>query len=101
MSTDSLLEKSRRAGQEQVFAFRDQLSPTARRQLAAEAAEIDLDEIARLADTLLGANQAAGIDLTGLAPAGYAKRPEHGGKQADWDKARAVGEDALRAGRVA
>jgi UDP-N-acetylglucosamine/UDP-N-acetylgalactosamine diphosphorylase len=41
------------------------------------------------------------VDLAGLAPAPYEKRPEHGGDAAAWAKAKAAGEDALRGGRVA
>ena len=37
--------------------------------------------------------------LTSLVP--YEKRPEHGGDAAAWAKAKAMGEEALRAGRVA
>ncbi len=96
-----LIETFRRANQGQVFAFFDQLSPEQQKQLLAEAAEIDLAEVDRLTKTLLAKNAAAGVDLTDLTPAPYEKRPEHGGDAAAWAKAKAAGEDALRAGRVA
>ena len=96
-----LIEKFRHAGQGQVFAFFDQLAPEAQRRLLDEAAEIDLAEVDRLTRTLLAKNTAAGVDLAGLAPAPYEKRPEHGGDAAAWVRAKAAGEVALRAGRVA
>lgn len=99
-TTHPLIEKFQRAGQAQVFAFYDQLSPDAQKRLLDEAAEIDLEEIDRLTTTLLKGG-AAGVNLDGLTPAPYEKRPEHGGDAAAWAKAKRAGEDALRAGRVA
>jgi UDP-N-acetylglucosamine/UDP-N-acetylgalactosamine diphosphorylase len=96
-----LIEKFRLAGQAQVFAFFDRLAPDAQRQLLAEAAEIDLAEVDRLTRTLLAKGAATGLDLEGLAPAPFEKRPEHGGDAAAWSQAKAAGEMALRAGRVA
>jgi UDP-N-acetylglucosamine/UDP-N-acetylgalactosamine diphosphorylase len=101
MATDPLIEKFRAAGQGQVFAFFDQLAPDAQQRLLAEAAEIDLGEIARLTRTLLAADAAAGVNLTGLEPAPYESLPANGGDAAAWAKAKAAGEAALRAGRVA
>lgn len=98
---DPLIEKFRQAGQGQVFAFWDRLAPDARRRLLGEAGEIDLGEIERLTRTLLGHGAAAGVDLAGLAPAPYEPRPENGGDADGWAKAKAAGETALRAGRVA
>ncbi len=99
--THPIIEKFQRAGQGQVFAFFGQLTPGEQRRLLDEAAEIDLDEVAELTRTLLSKGAVAGVNLEGLAPAPYEKRPEHGGDAAAWAKAKAVGEEALRAGRVA
>ncbi len=96
-----LIEKFQRAGQAQVFAFFDRLPPSAQHHLLAEAAEIDLAEVDRLTRTLLAKGAATGVDLEGLAPAPYEKRPEQGGDAAAWATAKAAGEAALRAGRVA
>ena len=96
-----LIEKFRHAGQSQVFAFFDRLAPEAQRRLLDEAAEIDLTEVDRLTRTLLAPHAAAGVDLSDLAPAPYERRPEHGGDAAAWARAKAAGEAALRAGRVA
>ncbi|MSU70189.1 MAG: UDPGP type 1 family protein [Opitutaceae bacterium] len=101
MSPDHLIAAFQRAGQAQVFAFFDRLSPAARRKLLEEAAEIDLAEIDRLNRTLVARKAAVGANLDGLAPAPYERRPEHGGSASEWAKAKAAGEAALRAGRVA
>jgi UDP-N-acetylglucosamine/UDP-N-acetylgalactosamine diphosphorylase len=101
MALHPLIEKFRQAGQGHVFAFFDELEPEAQRHLLGEAAEVDLDEIARLTHTLLTGPSAAGVNLEGLAPAPYERRPEHGGEAAAWAKAKAAGEAALQAGRVA
>jgi UDP-N-acetylglucosamine/UDP-N-acetylgalactosamine diphosphorylase len=100
MATHPLIEKFQRAGQAQVFAFFDQLPPAGQKRLLEEAREIDLEEVANLTRTLLG-QQAASVNLDGLAPAPYEPRPEHGGDAAAWARAKTAGEDALRAGRVA
>ncbi len=99
-SSHPLLESFARAGQGQVFAHWDDLSEAERAALAQQAAEIDLDEVTRLTRTLLG-HCAAAVDLAGLEPAPYVSRPENGGDGAAWTRARAAGEEALRAGRVA
>ncbi|MCX6951476.1 MAG: UTP--glucose-1-phosphate uridylyltransferase, partial [Verrucomicrobia bacterium] len=97
-----LIDTFQRAGQAQVFAFFDRLAPDAQKRLLEEAAEVDLAEVARLHRSLVAKSDgAAGVDLTGLAPAPYEKRPEHGGDAVAWAKAKATGEAALRAGRVA
>ena len=97
----SLIEQFQRAGQAQVFAFFDRLDAAQQQRLLAEAAEIDLAEIDRLNRTLLQKSAAAGVDLTDLTPAPYEPVPEHGGRAAAWADAKAAGEAALRAGRVA
>lgn len=96
-----LIEKYRRAGQGQVFAFFDRLNPQEREKLLAEAAEIDLQEIDQLNRTLIAKGGASALDLSGLAPAPYEKLPENGGDREAWQRAKAEGEKALRAGRVA
>jgi UDP-N-acetylglucosamine/UDP-N-acetylgalactosamine diphosphorylase len=101
MAIHPLIEKFQRAGQGQVFAFFDRCSTEEQKQLLEEAREIDLEEIAHLTKTLLAKGAATGVNLAGLAPAPYEQRPEHGGDAAAWAKAKAAGEAALRAGRVA
>jgi UDP-N-acetylglucosamine/UDP-N-acetylgalactosamine diphosphorylase len=97
----ALIESFRRAGQGQVFAFFDKLAPEARARLVAEAAEINLGEVEGLVRTLVSVGGAPAVDLEGLKPAPYERLPAHGGNAAEWSKSKAVGEAALRAGRVA
>jgi UDP-N-acetylglucosamine/UDP-N-acetylgalactosamine diphosphorylase len=123
LSSHTLIAAFTAAGQGQVFACWEHLVPDARARLLAQAAEIDLAVIARLNRTLLGVDAAGPItipttsearpqgparhdsppaaDLAGLAPAPFEPRPENGGDSAAWAAARATGEAALRAGRVA
>jgi UDP-N-acetylglucosamine/UDP-N-acetylgalactosamine diphosphorylase len=101
MATFPLIETFQRAGQGHVFAFFNQLPAAGQQALLAEAAEIDLDELAQLTRTLLAKNPAASADFGELAPAPYVPLPESGGDATAWAQAKAVGEAALRAGRVA
>ena len=102
MTTEALISAYRAAGQEQVFAFWGELNSNERGQLAAQAAEIDLAEVARLNRSLvLKSDGAAGVNLDGLAPAPCERLPDKGGDTAKWVQAKAAGEAALRAGRVA
>ncbi len=101
MSTSPLIETFQQAGQGQVFAFWEGLSPEEQENLLAQAGEIDLAEIAELKRTLLDKDASAALDLEGLEPAPYEPLPEHGGDAAAWSEARERGEEALRAGRVA
>ena len=97
-----LVATFQQAGQGHVFAFFDRLSPDEQARLLSEAAEIDLSEVDRLNRTLVvPTGAAAGVDLTGLAPAPYQPVVAHGGDAAAWQRANVAGEAALRAGRVA
>ncbi|MDR1789508.1 MAG: UDPGP type 1 family protein [Opitutaceae bacterium] len=102
METSTLINAFNNAGQGHVFAFFNELDGEAKRRLLEQAAEVDLEEIARLNATLLGGGAGAREDLfSGLAPAPYEKLPENGGDLAAWRAAKAAGEAALRAGQVA
>ncbi|MDR1011812.1 MAG: UDPGP type 1 family protein [Opitutaceae bacterium] len=101
MATPEIIEAFQRAGQGHVFAFHDELDAAARERLLADAAEIDLAEIARLHKTLVAGNASFAASLDGLTPAPYEPLPEHGGDPAAWAAAKTAGETALRAGRVA
>jgi UDP-N-acetylglucosamine/UDP-N-acetylgalactosamine diphosphorylase len=98
---EALIESFRRAGQGQVFAFFNRLPPDSRTRLLEEAAEIDLGEVDRLVRTLVNSGGSKAIDLEGLAPAPFERLPGHGGEAPSWAAAKAAGESALRAGRVA
>jgi len=101
MAASNLIEKFQQAGQGQVFKFHAELSAESQAHLLEQAAEIDLEEIARLKRELIDAPDGAGVDLSDLEPAPYEARPEHGGDAAAWQEAHALGSEALRAGRVA
>ena len=98
-----IIESFQRAGQGHVFAFLDELDPAARRRLLADAAEIDLAEIARLHASLVAGAPAtaSAAGYAGLTPAPYIPLPRHGGDPSGWLAAKAAGENALREGRVA
>ena len=101
-SPHPLIARFQAAGQGQVFAFFDELAPDAQARLLAEAGEIDLAEVDRLNRTLVArGGAAAGVNLAGLAPAPFEPLPANGGDAAAWQRAKAAGEAALRAGRVA
>lgn len=101
MNHDALIAKFNAAGQGQVFAFWSCLDAAARDALAAQAAEIDLDEVARLHRTLIVQKGATATDFSSLEPYPCEPLPAHGGDATKWSAARAAGEAALRAGRVA
>jgi UDP-N-acetylglucosamine/UDP-N-acetylgalactosamine diphosphorylase len=101
MAKPELIETFEQAGQGHVFAFFEQLDSTAREALLEQAAEIDLEEIARLKTDLIDAKASAGEDWSRLQPAPFEARPENGGNEAAWTEAHVQGEEALRAGRVA
>src|SRR5262245_38135360 len=101
MNSEQLKASFTAAGQEQVFSFWPQLNATERDALAAQAAEIDLAEIARLHQTLVAKTGGAGVSLDGLTPAPFTKLVEHGGHASEWTQATAAGEAALRGGKVA
>ncbi len=102
MAQHPIIELFQCAGQAHVFAFFDRLSAVEQKQLLADAAEVDLAEVAQLYRSLVAKSEGAvGVNLAGLAPAPYEKRPEYGGDAAAWAQAKAAGELALRGGRVA
>ena len=98
----SLLAKFESAGQGQVFKFWDHLNGPERDVLLQQAGEIDLGAIDSLARTLLGPDEGERFrDYSGLEPAPYISHPAQGGNPQAWKEATAVGEEALRSGRVA
>ncbi|MBK8478420.1 MAG: UDPGP type 1 family protein [Opitutaceae bacterium] len=101
METTQLIESFTNAGQGHVFRFWNELSPADQAQLAEQAREIDLAEVARLNDTLVRSSTGAAVDLADLEPAPYVSLPQNGGDAVAWASARQLGEEALRAGRVA
>jgi len=100
MENPQLLDAFTSAGQGHVFRFWRELSPAQQAGLLEQAREIDLAEVAALNASLVRNPSGAALDLAGLAPAPYTPLAGNGGDAAAWTKARAVGEEALRAGRV-
>ena len=99
--SDQLRSQFDAAGQGHVFRFFDELTPEGQDALVAQAASIDLEELAGLVDTLVlgsGGHDAGFEDMT---PCPYVPLPESGGDAAQWERAKVTGEDAIRAGRVA
>jgi UDP-N-acetylglucosamine/UDP-N-acetylgalactosamine diphosphorylase len=101
MNFDELIATYNTAGQGQVFAHWASLTPDERAELAAQAAEIDLAEVDRLNRSLVFKASGGGANLDGLSPAPCIRLPANGGNVAEWAKAKATGEAALRNGRVA
>jgi UDP-N-acetylglucosamine/UDP-N-acetylgalactosamine diphosphorylase len=101
MTPESIRQAYRNAGQDQVFHFFDQLDPAAQEKLLRQAAAIDLTEIDHLVNTLVRASGGSSVNVAGVEPAPYIPLPRAGGDAAQWAAAKAVGEEALRAGRVA
>jgi UDP-N-acetylglucosamine/UDP-N-acetylgalactosamine diphosphorylase len=102
MEINKLITDFTAAGQAHVFAFWDKLGAAERANLAAQAAEVDLAEIARLHRTLVAESPGAGgPSFERLQPAPYVKLPAHGGSADKWARARAAGEAMLRGGHVA
>src|SRR6267154_6545087 len=98
MNFDQLIAHYNAAGQGQVFAHWASLTAAERAELAAQAAEIDLAEIAQLNQSLVFKTSGGGANLDGLSPAPCVRLPANGGDAAEWTKAGATGEAALRAG---
>ena len=97
-----LIQTYRDAGQGHVFHFFDQLSETEQRQLLADASEIDLEELKALTSALVLQKKTVDVhSFDGLKPATFEALPKKGGSAKLWSLAREIGEDALKAGRVA
>jgi UDP-N-acetylglucosamine/UDP-N-acetylgalactosamine diphosphorylase len=101
MASHPLIAAFQQAGQGHVFAHFEGLGAAQQAELLADAAEVDLAEVAQLNRTLVQASAAAGVDLSDLAPAPFEALPKNGGEAAAWAEAKRLGEEALRAGRVA
>ncbi|MEM7698757.1 MAG: UDPGP type 1 family protein [Verrucomicrobiota bacterium] len=86
-----------------VFGFADQLEPEALAKLESQASDIDLDEVERLVETLVKSDGGGGESIGNeIAPAPFVPLPHSANGEPDrWAAARELGEEALRAGRVA
>ena len=84
-------------GQEHVLRFWDRLDPDAQRRLAGQAASLDLPALVRGYRATRQASTASGK----LEPPAVEALPDRGGDAGARAEARQVGEELLRAGRVA
>lgn len=89
------------AGQGQVFAFWDSLEKEQKDRLLSDAREIDLKELDQLVATLIKGAESVETDYSAFQPAPYTAHPRNGGDASVWELATAIGENALRAGKVA
>ncbi|MDF1752333.1 MAG: UDPGP type 1 family protein [Verrucomicrobiales bacterium] len=99
--SEQLQAKFQEAGQGHVFRFFDELTPEGQASLISQAEAIDLDELTGLIDTLV---LGGGENISGfgdMKPAPFIPLPENGGDPEQWAQAGAIGEEVIRAGRVA
>lgn len=89
------------AGQSHVFQFFDELSESQQNNLIDQAEKIDLNELQELIDTLVLKSESGDANFDDMQPAEFIPLPSNGGDETAWAKAKAIGEDALRKGRVA
>lgn len=102
LSSTELKSAFESAGQGHVFRFWDTLSEAEQSALVKEAAEIDLQELQDLIEQHITKGKSLEVYTEDdLAPAPYIQHPLHDGDPALWTEAGAVGEAALRDGRVA
>jgi UDP-N-acetylglucosamine/UDP-N-acetylgalactosamine diphosphorylase len=98
--TASIRARFESHGQRQVFRFWEELDESGRIRLLEDLREVDLEELDSLVRLHLG--EVAEEGWSGdLQPAPYVSHPARGGDALRWRAAREVGEEALRAGRVA
>lgn len=96
-----LVRRLKAADQGHVLRFFDQLDADARRRLVAQAEGIDLESLPRLVDEYVRRKPAFALPAD-VAPAPYYPAdPESPTRRWDRDRFRAVGEELLRAGKVA
>jgi UDP-N-acetylglucosamine/UDP-N-acetylgalactosamine diphosphorylase len=88
-------------GQGQVFRFFDELPPAQQDELTLQASEIDLDELNRLAETLVTEPIHHDSHPPTIEPADYIPASTKTQDPGQWQAAVEAGEKALRAGRVA
>ena len=97
-----LKEKFTAAGQGHVFKYFDELDEAQKSAFIAQLEQVDLDELATLNKELVFSKESSQvIDFSKLSPAPYQDLPADKSADPLWAKAKEIGENALRAGRVA
>ena len=99
---EDLRSSFERAGQGHVFKYWGELSDTQKERLLAQLEETDLREIEHLNNTLLFAGKTASqVDFSKLEPAPYIPISPDRESDPKWLEAKRVGEEAIRAGKLA
>ena len=97
---NALRARAEQHGQGHVFQWWDELDEAARERLVAQVAAIDFDLLARLVeDHVTGSGPQAAMGS--LEPAEPIALPSNGAERAARQRARDIGEEALRSGQVA
>ncbi len=95
-------ENFEKAGQGHVFKFFDSLNESEKNSLLAQLEQVDLEELERLNAELVFKNASAQpMDFSKLEPAPYKELPQDKDADAMWTEAKKIGEDAIKAGRLA
>lgn len=103
---EALRKKFEAAGQGHLFRFWNELSPEQRAQFAQQLAMIDLPAIGYAFRSAAPSAATQNRDATNIvaspkiAPASVIANPACAGDRAAWQKAQALGEEILHAGRV-
>ena len=99
----TIREKFEAAGQGGVFRFFDSLDDGAKNALLGQLEQVDLGELDSLLKELVfkTAPAEAGIDFSKLSPAPFKPLPTDRASDPEWAEAKKIGEDAIRAGRLA
>jgi UDP-N-acetylglucosamine pyrophosphorylase len=96
------VERCLAAGQEGVLRFWDDLDADARARLADDLAAVNFDELARLVKELVaGGPRPVEVDPGEVRPAPVAELPTTDADRAEAQRLGDIGEEALRAGRIA
>ena len=95
-------ERFEQRGQGGVFRFWEELDDSRRSSLLEQASEIDLDELDTLVETLVKSDgEHSDINYDELVPYPCTELPTDEATQSEWDEAKRIGEEAIRAGKVA
>lgn len=96
----AVIERVYAAGQEHVFRYRDQLDDASRQKLLAQLREVDFELLHRLYEKHIARPEESGR-VPEFEPADVIRLPKTDEERQRFDRARRVGEEALRDGRVA
>ncbi len=100
MDMSTLKKKLETIGQEQVLRFWDELSVAEQQRLGAQLAALDLDQIARLAETYVRQKPELALpsDIQPVTP--YPRTPQTDAQQHEYKQAEQRGMELLRQGKI-